>query len=154
MHLSTLDDHIFRWRSVSGDGNCFYRSVIFAYLEHIVFQRDIISLKKIIVEINTWFEKDYIHTKLLHKDIANDIVNIDKNLVTRILYLIYEFLDKPLSKKQDENVSEGVFLAYEILLKCFNCCSKFDLVRIILYYYTIIFLYLLIIISLGNGLVL
>lgn len=134
MHLSTLDDHVFRWRSVLGDGNCFYRSVIFAYLEQIVFQRDIVNLKKLIVNFNLWFDKDYINTKKLNKDISNEICGIDKVLITRILYLMYEFLDKPNQKKEDSK-SEGVSIAYEILLKCFNCCSKFDLVFLTGLYY-------------------
>ena len=71
VHLSTLDDYIFRWRSVAGDGNCFYRSVIFAYLEHIIFRRDIIALKKIIVDINVWFDKDYLQ----------DIQNLNYNQI-------------------------------------------------------------------------
>ncbi len=96
-------------------------------MEQIIFQRDVISLKKIIVEINDWFDKDYNNTKRLSKSIASEIKAINKNLIIRILYLIYEFLDKHNPNKQS-SINEGIYIAYEILLKCFNNCTKFDLV--------------------------
>jgi hypothetical protein len=31
--------------TIGGDGNCFYKSAIFGYLENIILERDIVKLK-------------------------------------------------------------------------------------------------------------
>jgi hypothetical protein len=41
-----LEKNIFRWRSIKGDGNCYYRAVIFSYLEDLILDKNILMLKK------------------------------------------------------------------------------------------------------------
>lgn len=120
-HYSVLDAHIFRWRSVSGDGNCFYRATIFAYLEHVIFEKNILLLKNIIVEIQEKFDEKYSNTRNLSHLTRKAIMNLNKTLVLKILYLIYEILEN--------NEQNNVQHAYELLLKCFNFCTAFDTVR-------------------------
>ena len=39
------------WRGVAGDGNCFYRSTMFSYLENLVFASQIKILRHIVADI-------------------------------------------------------------------------------------------------------
>jgi hypothetical protein len=125
MHLSCLDEYVFRWRSINGDGNCFYRSVIFAFLEQIIFDKDTISLKKIIVDIKRMFNKDFLCSQncILDKETIKEIIKINTDLIIKILLLIYEILDV----KKDSNL-DTIQISYETILKSFNCSSQFDLV--------------------------
>ncbi len=121
-HIISLDNYIFRWRSILGDGNCFYRAIIFAFLENIIFERNIELLKEIMTEINTKFDENYPNTRNLHFVNREEILKINKLLILKVFYLIYELLD---SNKN----AEGVHRAYEILLKSFMFCKSFDLVN-------------------------
>jgi hypothetical protein len=131
-HIISLEKYIFRWRSILGDGNCFFRAVIFAYLENIIFERNILMIKHIMVEIHTKFNENYVNTRILPQGIKSQLLGMNIKLVIKILYLIYEILEN--------NESDCILKAYEILLKCFNFCAIFDLgmityFRYILYEY-------------------
>lgn len=119
-HYSVIESHIFRWRSILGDGNCYYRAIIFGFLEDLVLQKDVIMLKKIIVEINTKFSELYSNTRILSPGTRNAILNLKKGLILKILYLLVEVLEN--------NEPDNVEQAYLMLLKCFNMCSAFDVV--------------------------
>ena len=119
-HFITLDKFIFRWRSISGDGNCYYRAIIFGFLEKIIFEKNILFIKKLIVEIDNIFNIENENLKYLSYEIKTEILAINKNLILKILYLIYEILDNPKN-------NDSVQLCYEILIKCFNFCAQFDL---------------------------
>jgi hypothetical protein len=47
-----------------------------------------------------------------------EINSLNKNLILKILYLMYEILD--------QNNSSSVEKAYDILIKCFLFCDSFD----------------------------
>ena len=55
---------IYSWRRVAGDGNCYYRSVIFSYLEYLIFTENINVLKRIIS--NIWIKFNVINIILNH----------------------------------------------------------------------------------------
>lgn len=118
-HFSILDKEIFRWRSVIGDGNCYYRGVIFGFLERMVLDKNILFFKKIMIDFNNILNPENENLKYLSTDIQEEIFAINKNLVLKIFYLIYEILDNP------EN-TDAVQMCYEILIKCFNFCKHFD----------------------------
>ena len=40
-HLLQLEEHVYKWRHIRGDGNCFYRAIIFAFLENIVITNNL-----------------------------------------------------------------------------------------------------------------
>jgi hypothetical protein len=122
------------WRTIGGDGNCFYRSAIFGYLETIIFERDILKLKSIIIEIDQKFDENYINTKYLNKAVKDPIVRLNKRLVISILYIIYDILD--MSNGSTEDLKK----AYCILIKAMNNSTTFDIVN---YYFN----------SLGDGVV-
>lgn len=129
-HYSLLDDEIFRWRSIKGDGNCFYRAVIFAFLERVILEKNLKILKKIMIDIDTFINPENENLKYLSIDIQNDIFSINKNLVMKIFYLLYEILDNK------DNADSGE-ISYEILIKCFNFCKHFDKAMVFLMRYMI-----------------
>lgn len=110
-----LEEHIFRWRSVKGDGNCFYRSLIFSFLENIVINKNIQLLKEFTINFS---EKMSFSNPLASKYsyIQQNLKNIDKNLVEQILLLIIVSMEN-----QEYNSSP-----YEILVKSFLFCRMFD----------------------------
>jgi hypothetical protein len=113
-----------KWRPIKGDGNCFYRSVIFSYLENIIFEKDVQMLKKIAIEINEKFSSNYPNTSRLNYVIRNSLINIDKSLVNIFFTLIIEELDS-IDYRNVSQMNSKVKRAYEILLKAFNY-SVFD----------------------------
>jgi hypothetical protein len=116
------------WRPIGGDGNCFYRSVMFAYLENLIFQKDIIMLKKITAEIYTKFNSNYSNTKKLPFSIRNIFDKINKNLVISILSMIIEELDTiSLFPKLEKEIIKNT---YDIFIKSFNFAKHFDTVNI------------------------
>ena len=129
-HFLLLDKHIFRWRSIIGDGNCYYRAIIFGFLEKIIFDKNILFIKKLIIDIKSIFNLENENLKYLSSEIKSEILSINKNLILKILYLIYEILDN----EKDEDSKQK---CYEILIKCFNYCRHFDLGMTIYFRYLI-----------------
>jgi len=129
-HFITLDKNIFRWRSIIGDGNCYYRAVIYAFLEKIIFDKNIIFIKKLMIDLNNIINPENENMKYFSFEIQNETFLINKNLVLKILYLIYEILDNPQN-------SDGVQTCYEFLIKCFNFCKHFDQALIFYFRYLI-----------------
>jgi hypothetical protein len=121
------------WRPIGGDGNCFYRSVMFAYLENLIFQKDIIMLKKITAEIYTKFNPNYSNTKKLPYSIRNVFDKINKDLVISILNIIIEELDTiSLFPKLEKEIIKN---SYDIFVKAFNFAKTFDIVKFIILIY-------------------
>lgn len=118
-HIISLEKYLFRWRLILGDGNCYYRAIMFAFLENIIFEKNILLLKNIIGEINQKFDESYFNMRNLHINNQKEILSINKNLILKILYIIYEILDNSGVKNSNQN-------AYEILIKCFLYCDAFD----------------------------
>jgi hypothetical protein len=118
-HIISLEKYIFRWRSILGDGNCYFRAVIFAYLENLIFEKNVTMIKNIMIEVNAKFSETYSNTRILPHNIKTELTSMNTMLIIKILYLICEVLDN--------NESDSVMKAYEILLKCFNYCAIFDL---------------------------
>jgi hypothetical protein len=119
-YIKKLASH---WRTIGGDGNCYYRSAIFGYLENIIFERDIIKLKKMIVEINEKFDDNYVNTKWLPKSVKEPFTKLNRKLVITILYIIYDILDMSNGRVED------LRRAYTILIKAMNNSKSFDIVK-------------------------
>lgn len=103
------------WRKTLGDGNCYYRSVIFQWFENIIFENRLEEFIYIINRIETHFIENNQYIKDFPNLIKKSITTIDKSLVINILLYIIDLL----RKNEIEN-------AYEILLKSFNFSSSFD----------------------------
>jgi hypothetical protein len=121
--MANLNDYIFRWRKIAGDGNCFYRAVIFSYFENIIVTKNIELLAYSIIELNYLFISPEIMNLVDCKTSQSVLEKLD--LVTKILVLIYFALQ--LGTPQD------IQRAYEMFLKAINKCRNFDL-ALILYF--------------------
>ena len=120
-----LKPYMIYYRTICGDGNCFYRAVIFRYLEILVLNNNISILQKIILD----FIESFTSPVLQKRRIINNN-DIKPDLTITILSTIVELLKKKL-------ITE----AHQILVKCFCLCPKFDY-AIILYFRYILYDYI------------
>ena len=109
------------WRRVAGDGNCFYRSVIFSWLEYLVFNKKTDIFKIIISNLYSKFSPKYPRNKNLPTQIKQQFMTCEIFLVIAILEIIIEYL-------KEDRIPE----AYLVLLKSFNATRYFD--RIMIFY--------------------
>jgi hypothetical protein len=117
---------IYRYRQVKGDGNCYYRVVMFRYLEKIILEKNIILLKKIIMEMKQCFDNKEIQDRL---KIKVDLI-LKPDLHLKIMILILKSLEKGKTKE-----------AHELFVKCILTCQIFDY-GLILYFRYILYLYI------------
>ncbi len=127
-HLTLLDKYIFRWRRIAGDGNCFYRAVMFTYLEKIILSRNQLLLKKLICDIYKKFNKNNEKIKNLSDKIKQAIFKVNKELLIKILLIIYELMINSKRITQIFSDQESINSGYQILLYSFVFCKEFDLV--------------------------
>ena len=119
-------ENILFYRKIRGDGNCFYRCIIFQLFEFIILNNKIDLLRGIINEIYQCFENK------ISSNILNDKKNkINAKLILRILIIIYLNL-------RDNNIEK----AYKIFCFSINSCKSFDL-GIIWYYRFTLYNYIL-----------
>ena len=109
------------WRRVAGDGNCFYRSVIFSWLEYLIFNKKINTLKIVMANLYIKFNPSYPKTKDLP-------LNLKKQFVTEERFLALTILEIIIRKLTNNDIME----AYLTLLKAFNVTRVFD--RIMIFY--------------------
>lgn len=115
------------WRPIGGDGNCFYRSVMFSYMEHLIFQRDVVMLKRITAEISQKFDIKYTRTQSLPLIIRSSITEINKPLIISIFSIIIDTLDS-ISPKVPNDETIKTLTAYDYFVKIWNCSKSFDIV--------------------------
>ena len=127
LHITELEDNVYRWRSIKGDGNCFYRACIFSFLENIIFTNNIMLLKEFIVMFDEKITVDNPNIKNIPY-IQKEMKKVDRALVSQILYLIMNGID---------NGKIGDMTPYEILLKSINFCNQFDYGMIFFFRYLI-----------------
>ena len=107
-----LNNYIYKFRSVLGDGDCFYRGFIFSFLENIILTNNIMLMKELLIlyheKINPKNDlvKDKDYLLILHQ------MNIE--IVTVILYILINQMESDIEK------------AYKSLLKVFLYCPDFD----------------------------
>ena len=110
------------YRKIKGDGNCFYRAIIFKYLELIIFNKEIDLLKNIILDVDKCFKNDKIKQKLN----IGTLDAINPILVKKILISIYFFLTQNDIKN-----------AYKLFYKSINMSKRFDMGLVLYFRYTI-----------------
>ena len=120
-----LQTYIYNYRTISGDGNCYYRAVMFRYLEILILSNNIEFLRKLVYDIVQSFKSEELQKRkiILNSDIKPD-------LTFKILFLIVDLL-------KNNMINE----ALQILVKCFCTCKKFDY-AIILYFRYILYDYI------------
>jgi hypothetical protein len=118
-----------KWKPISGDGNCFYRSVMYSFLENIIFNNDITMIQRIVIDIDEKFDINYENTKILPKENRDVITQLDKRLIITLLKIIFDILDSISSnskKKKDLTLK-----ALNFLTKSFNFSKSFDIAMIL-----------------------
>jgi len=107
--LSKIEQEVSYWRSILGDGNCFYRSFMFAVLEFHILNNDDKSLKKIMCDIDSIPDKEF-----KRKDVP-----LSKQEILEVLFIIID----EMKNKRD------IKKAYSFLLKAYNSLQNFDYVK-------------------------
>ena len=128
-----IEKQLFRdiefYRPIKGDGNCFYRAVIFRYFELIILNQNLSLLRNVINDINEVYSDNYI-TKFMQMNIDDPSLLVKPRLIIYILIIIYNFLKE--GKVND---------SYKIFFLSINYCSKFDY-GLLLYFKYILYKYI------------
>ena len=117
-NINKNENAVYKWRSIKGDSNCFYRTVMFYYLENIILTKNINELKSLIYDIYLCFKEQVFSDKF-------QLYKLNKDRFQLILHLIYYALSLPDDKDSKSK-------AYTILIKVYNNYYDFDL-SLILY---------------------
>ena len=120
-----LRPYIYNYRTIYGDGNCFYRAVIFRYLEILILNKSIKILQNFIYDVVLSFSSDILQQRRI---ILNE--DIKPELTFKILFIIVDLLKKDM-------ITE----AHQILFKGFSTCRKFDY-ALVLYFRYILYDYI------------
>ena len=102
---------ILMWRKIKGDGNCYFRSVMFAVIENSILNKNIEFLKKIIVN---FFEKS--KNKILITMFNG--LNLDMKLVKKCFIMLYLSITSKSSSQ--------IMKAYITFIKLINNYKDFD----------------------------
>lgn len=118
--MSRLKQLLFKYRRLKKDGNSFYRGIIFSFLENVIFTKNILLMKEILI---LFYEKISEKNKNIigRKNVLNSFEKIEKNIVINILYIIIKQMEKQLKEKNIE------LTPYIILLKVFLFCNEFKI---------------------------
>ena len=107
-----LNPYIYKFRSVLGDGDCFYRGFIFSFLENIILTNNIMLMKELLI---LYYEKINLKNELLKKkDYLIYFHQMNISITTQIIYI--------LINQMENNINS----AYNCLLKVFLYCPDFD----------------------------
>jgi hypothetical protein len=107
-----LEPYVYKYRNVNGDGDCFYRGLIFSLLENIILTNYIMQMKELLI---LYYEKINKNNKLIkEKEYLKTINELDIDIVSIIFYIIINQMENDVSK------------AYKVLLKAFINFKEFD----------------------------
>ena len=109
-----LQKYAYKFRNILGDGDCFYRGLIFSFLENIILTNNIMLLKEISILFNEKISKK--NPKVKEKDfLKKEIDKKSYDIVTQIFHTIIHYMEMDATSE-----------TYIILLKVFLYCSDFD----------------------------
>ena len=123
--FNLLGKYINSYREVNGDGNCFYRAIMFRYIEILILTENISAFQQLIFDIIESFKSEEIQKRRIIRN--NDV---KPELTFQILFLIMNIL-------KQKNIKE----AHQLFVKCISTCKKFDYC-LILYLRYIIYKYI------------
>ena len=118
--------YIYNYRTIKGDGNCYYRAVMFRYFEIIILNKEIFLLQNIIFDMKKSF---YSNEIISRKEIKMNTI-FKPELPLKIMFIILDLI-----KKNNEE------LAHLIFLKSLLICPIFDF-GLIFYFRYIIYSYI------------
>ena len=99
------------WRKIKGDGNCFFRVVIFSFLEKIILNKNINLLKNFVVDFRIKLREQFLISMA-------EEYNIDLKKAFKCLIMIYF----SLTSKSHDPISK----TYSVLIKLYNNFEDFD----------------------------
>ena len=123
--FNLLGKYINSYREVNGDGNYFYRAIMFRYIEILILTENISAFQQLIFDIMESFKSEEIQKRRIIRN--NDV---KPELTFQILFLIMNIL-------KQKNIKE----AHQLFVKCISTCKKFDYC-LILYLRYIIYKYI------------
>ena len=107
-----LKPYIDKFRSILGDGDCFYRGFMFSLLENIILTDNIMLMKELLI-LN--YEKINLKNELIkEKEYLLIFHQMNIDIVTHVLYILINQMENDIKK------------AYKTLLKLFLYCPDFD----------------------------
>ena len=110
--LEQMGLYIFKFRNILGDGECFYRGLIFSILENIILMNNIMQMKELLI---LFHEKINLNNKLINeKEYLKVILFVNIDEILEILYLLIIQMEK------------SVQTAYTSLLKLFIFNQDFE----------------------------
>jgi hypothetical protein len=88
-----LKQMVFKYRKILNDGNSFYRGIIFNFLENIIFSKNILLMKEILILFIEKIAND--NPKIEEKEY---LIEKDINNVINILYIIIKYMELQFKK--------------------------------------------------------
>ena len=116
-----LEKYMINYREINTDGNCFYRAVMFRYIEILILTENIPIFQRFIYDIIESFNSEEIKKRRI---IGNNDVKPD--LTFQILLLILNILKQKKIKE-----------AHQFFVKCISTCKKFDYCLILYFRYVL-----------------
>ena len=120
-----LKNYICNYRTIYGDGNCYYRAVMFRYFELLILNKKSEYLKLVIIDIYKSFQSEEIQKRLL---IGTEKINPE--LTIQIMIIILELIE-----------NDKIIEAHQIFYKTIAYSKNFDL-SLILYFKFILYDYI------------
>ena len=119
-----LKNYICNFRSIYGDGNCFYRAVMFRYIELLILNKKKDFIKLLILDMNKCYSNPEMKKYLIF-----DKQKINYEIIIQIMIVIYELVD-----------NDNILQAHQAFYKAILCSKNFDFLlifyfRFILYEY-------------------
>ena len=110
--LKELESYIYKFRGIKGDGDCFYRGLIFSIMENSILTNNIMQMKELLI---LYCEKMNKNNKLVNeKEYLSKIKQMNIEIVQNFIYLIITQMESDISK------------AYRVLLMAFLFFEDFD----------------------------
>ena len=108
-----LEPYLYKFRKVLGDGDCFYRGLIFSFLENIILTNNILLMKELLVLYDEKINKKNPLFKTKEYLKIFDLLNI--SIVSQTLYIFIKSME-----------TNDIHATYILFLKIILYCKDFD----------------------------
>lgn len=123
-YIPSLEKHCFRYRKINGDGNCFYRAVIFARLEAAILERNVEMLKFYVTEIFDLFNQSTLFA--FSQQTESFVLRIDFTTTIFVLIKIIDILENYDDTEKQREIA--LLTAYSLFVNAYINLESFDLV--------------------------
>ena len=109
-----LKNYICNYRTIFGDGNCYYRAVMFRYIELLILNKKINLIKLLILDLDRIYSNEKVKLSLTYNK-----QEINSEIIIQIMIIIYELVE-------NDNIIE----AHQCFYKAILCSKDFDFLLI------------------------